>query len=362
MRRLGVHMPSMRASGLTFAWILFIGGAAFVQAQQPSPYTPEVMEELRRVVPGGGKLTEDQINRRMLESKPATGAPKPSLPGPTKPLEEKQARAEALRLQGAELSRLHVRLPQDGTRAGPAARAISGSVAVIEPQRIVLRSGDGKDFTFDYSWTSGIDLSILSRPKATVVAKWGYASNPGGMVHGLALREGEQLWFASESRRVQRILNDADVRPFALRQVEQGNKEPAMATECLRIYFLDVQLKAEKETYIIPHGHRRLISASGGTYLVEIIRSARTVGLPCGTAIEALPWELEYVIWRVDDPKVLARLRSALEKQEAPTGKYKPDAPNSKLKADGQPNPKLRGDGPPDTSKKLDEAPPRAAR
>jgi hypothetical protein len=305
-----------------------------LSATQPPPaypgYTPELMEQIRKLVPGGASLTVKGIEEKMHQVRPSTGAPTLVPPRtPATPPSEDAAKAHVLQSNGSELSHVRLRIRSDGTPVAPGRHESRVDLVKLAPQILILGdSGTGRSVTLDFSWTSGLKLSAVI-PREPLTGAWGLTQTLAGDVQGVALRDVDGLWLATESRRSGRILKDADLGPFSFRQKRDDLGAPARITDCYRVYFPDVAVSVGTPApVVVPHGRQRIVRVGATAYLVTILRSEHTELVPCGIASEKAPWVLEYLLRRLDDPQEIRSLENALDTNETPNVPDVRDDPN----------------------------------
>jgi hypothetical protein len=312
-------------------------------AQPPSAYpsyTPEQMELIRKLVPGGASLTVKDIEERMRQARSSTGTPTLVLPSQTPPAaaNEDAIKADVLQNSGSELSHVSLKIRSGDRPASPGRHEFQGDLVKVDPQTVILReSGTGRSVTLDFSWTPGLKLSALTQ-RGPLTGAWGVMRTLAGDVEGVALRDASGLLFATESRRSGRILKDADLAPFSFRQKRDDPGEPARTGECYRVYFPDVAVSVGTPgpVVVVPHGRQGIVPVGSVSYLVTIVRSEHTETVPCGIASEKAPWVLEYLVRRLDDPREVQSLEDALNVNEAPNPQDGKDDPSPSRK-DGHP-------------------------
>jgi hypothetical protein len=305
----------------------------FVSQSPPAypSYTPDQMELIRKLVPGGASLTVQDIEERMRQARLSTGTP--TLVPPQRPpthANEDAIKADVLRGSGSELSHVRLNVRSDDRPALPGRHDFQGDLVNVGPQTMILReSGTGRSVTLDFSWTPGLKLSPLTQ-RGPLTGAWGVMRTLAGDVAGVALRDAAGLLFATEGRRSGRILKDADLRPFSFRQNRDDPGEPARSSECYRLYFPDVTVSvgAPGPVVVVPHGRQRIVRVGPIAYLVTIVRSEHTEAVPCGTALEKAPWVLEYLVRRLDDPQEIRSLENALNAHETQSPRDENDDPN----------------------------------
>jgi hypothetical protein len=262
-------------------------------------------------------------------------------------LSENEIKQLTLRNSGSELSRLILK-PQLGDKPADAGRhEFQGRLERAEPGALILWDAKGgQSLILDFSWTSGLDLSVLPANR-DVSGAWGVLPTMAGNVQGVVLKDERGLLFAAETQLSQRVLKDQDLPIFTFHQKRDELGEPVGEADCARVYFPDVAVSAGKQkTVVIPHGAKRVIRHGGAAYLVSIVRSRYNEEIPCGVALERTPWELEYVLRRLDNPMEIQQWES-LGRGEKPGSQHSQDSPNPTTKGDAPPNPKLHGDNPP---------------
>jgi hypothetical protein len=261
-------------------------------------------------------------------------------------MNEEAIKADVLEHSAAELSKVSLKIRSDGQPASPGRHEFLGDLVKVEPQILTLReSGTGRSVTLDFSWTPGLRLSPLT-PRGPLTGAWGVMRTLTGEVEGVALRDAGGLVLATESRRSGRILREADLAPFAIRQM-RDDRDPARTSECHRVYFLDVAVSVGTAgPVVIPPGRQRIVRVGSTAYLVTIVRSEHTEAVPCGIASEKAPWVLEYLVRRLDDPQEIRSLERALGVDEAPKSQGVEGDPDAIRKDDGPSNPALGADDP----------------
>jgi hypothetical protein len=309
-------------------------GLAVAQSSPPYPgYTPEQMEQIRKLVPGGAELTVEDIEKKMRRMGPSTGTPTLVPPKTTSaPVNEDAIKAHMLESSAPELSKISLKIRSDGEPASPGRHEFQGDLVKVEPRTLILReSGTGRSVTLDFSWTPGLQLSPVI-PHGPMTGAWGVMQTFAGDVEGVALRDAEGLVFATESRRSDRILKDADLAPFSFRQERDDVAEAARTSECFRVYFLDVAVSVGTAgAIVIPHGRQRIVRVGLTAYLITIVRSEHTEAVPCGIDSEKAPWVLEYLVRRLDDPQEIRSLERALGVDETPNAQDAKDDPDPGL-------------------------------
>jgi hypothetical protein len=294
-----------------------------------SSYTPEQMEQIRQLVPGGASLTIREIEERMRQMSSPGGTSTILWPKTlATPASEEAIKAQVLQRGGSELSHVRLKIRRDDMPAPPGRHEFQGDLVRAEPQLLTLReSGTGRSVTLDFSWTPGLKLPIVT-PRGPLSGAWGATRTLGGDIHGFALRDAGGLLFATESRRSGRVLKDAELSPFSFRQKREDLGEPARASACSRVYFPDVAVSVgAPRPVVVPHGRQRIVRVGSTAYLVTILRSEHTEAVPCGIASEKAPWVLEYLLRRLDDPQEIRILENALNVDETPNAQDVKDDP-----------------------------------
>jgi hypothetical protein len=318
-------------------------------SRPPTRYTDEQMEQLRRLIPGGASLTAGDIEDKMRRASPSARTPMLVPPKPPPALaSEPEIEADAAQSSAAEPSTMRLNIRADGGPAAPGRHAFHGELVEVGPQFMMLReNGTGRAVTLDLSSTPGLQLSPVN-PDGSLTGAWGAKPALSGDVEGLALRDARGLFLAAESRRSTKVLSDADLAPFSLRQDRDDLGDPQRSSACYRIYHPEVVVSAgTHESFVIAHGQRRIVRVGSTAYLVTIVRSEHTEALPCGIALEKAPWVLEYLLRRLDDPEEIAGLEQALGVDETPDAQEAKDDPDPSRKDDGPPSAALQADAPP---------------
>lgn len=328
-------------------------------APSASAYTPEVLNELRKVIPNGESLTERDIQERMDAAKPSASGK--LIPPSTSagPLDEEANRKLLSEVRGHELSSIKLVPLRAGKPAPNGRQSFEGTVLSLGDEAILLKETTqptAAEVWLNFSSSPGFSLGPLTPPTGALTGAWGIVPTLAGDVHGTALRDGKGLWFATESRRSRRILYDADLQPFSLKQDPEHLGEPVRQSECLRVYLPDVLVSFGKgQSAVIAHGQKRVVTAGEVAYLIQIVRSQHNASAACSTDMEVAPWVLEYAVMRLDDPRQVARWQHETMKKELPGKAYPDDTPTLTPGADGPPDPLRAADPPPNKTKPLDE-------
>lgn len=311
--------------------------------------TPEEKAMLRAFVPGGEKLTEKDIEEKLRQVRPVATSPKLIPPkSPTMaeiPSEEKLIKLHQERY-GNELSHIRLKPLQDGKVFQEGRYEFEGKLEKVERSALHIRNAANNALiTLDFSFTAGVDLSTI-KPKDRVRGAFSWRPTEVGEVIGVVLKDSFGLLFATETRMFQRGLRDEDLEGITLRQKREDLGEPTYITRCAKVYFPDVVILAGRDKpIIVKHGQKVLLQYGRAAYLIRIVKSQHVEEVPCDISFEEAPWQLEYIIKRLDDPKEIREFEASFDK---PMGsQFKPDAPGRRPDGDNPPNPKLKGDAPP---------------
>jgi hypothetical protein len=223
----------------------------------------------------------------------------------------------------------------NGALSSEKRHVFQGQLDKLDGRMLHLRDEKANSIQLDFSLTQGLDLSRLS-PRENVSGAWGKRLTPSGEIIGTALRDGRGLFFAAEVVLHERMLQKTDVLPFDVRQSKQDVGDLVRERECSRRYIPDVSVWVGNEEIVVTkHGERQTFSYKGERYMITIVKSFYLEEKPCGVSFEESPWQLEYILRRLDNESEIERLDRSFRMDDAPIEiVYPKDDISAKIKAD----------------------------
>jgi hypothetical protein len=301
-------------------------------------------------VPGGKDLTEHDISQMLSRVRPVTIIPTVVLPVDPRrgraPSDEELARLRIIE-RGKELACIDMRLRREGKLVPEGRLNIVGEIERAERSAVHIRNINGDLLTVDFVLTPGIDVSHLDGA-GRVAGVFNRIHTPVGHLQGLVLSDTDGLLFAVETRLFERGLSDRDLDGFIVFQDADDIGEPVYDTPCSKLYYPLVAIfSGLNEPLIVENGQERIVRKGRKAYLITIVRSQHVEEVPCEVSFEEAPWQLEYVIRRIDDPAEAKKIEAAWKLEEPDVALLRFDPQEEPVAGDTPPDPKLKGDAPP---------------
>lgn len=318
-----------------------------VESKKFIEYSDKELQIARQYLPGGVTLTNDEIRRKLEEA--WTHSKMSEMTGPAKiqidsiPTEEKIKRL-MLEGRGEELSFLDQRLTVDN-KSVTGAKELTGTLEKVTASSLQIKEQNtNKLITLDFSYSPGMDVSAIAQG-TKVSGKFTSFETPAGTSTASMIRDQRGLLFAGEARKNEPTLTSKDLDGISIRQQKENVREPAYASKCAEVYFVAVSITGgdNKEPLIIEHGRQALLKKGKDYFLVRIIKSQYIKEIPCGDSFEEEPWQLDYVLTRVDDDeRIKVLLRNDFEKSKS---RYPADSVSKTTRDQGDrpPNPEIEG-------------------